>query len=188
MFVDELKAKGNRPRVHGNGFIQLDLPNGSRLHVWDDDIPRQSVNTSKHDHAFGFESRVICGTLINIEYEIRKSPTGFYVVHIPQRKEGTEDTKLVSTGERVVLRVVGHRKYSAGQSYKFKPLVFHDTWHNGTTATIMTKTTRLDVEPRVLVPLGQEPDNDFDRDAFDPNLLWPFIERALDLARAMEEV
>jgi hypothetical protein len=47
---DELRDSDNYPRVHGNGFIQLDLPDGKRLHVWDEDIPRQKVNTSMHDH------------------------------------------------------------------------------------------------------------------------------------------
>jgi hypothetical protein len=41
--------------------------------------------------------------------------------------------------------------------------------------------------PRVLVEKGNEPDNDFHRDGFDPAELWPFIDQALELGRAMEE-
>lgn len=184
--LNELRASGSIPRVHGNGFIQLDLPDGSRLHVWDDGIPRQAVNTSKHDHAFGFESKVICGLLTNFVYRVAPAEVGKYVVYIPQRREGTEDTKLVPTGERVNVEVAAIKDVPAGSSYTFQPQVFHDTLYprGETTATIMRKTVRLDVEPRVLVPFGEEPDNEFDREGFDPELLWPFIERALERAGA----
>jgi hypothetical protein len=54
-----LKERGVRPRVHGNGFIQVDLTADTRLHVWGDKrIPRQNVYTPIHDHVFGFESTI----------------------------------------------------------------------------------------------------------------------------------
>ena len=42
-FTDQLRALGRKPRVHPNGFIQLDLNDAGtrRLHVWRDGIPRQ---------------------------------------------------------------------------------------------------------------------------------------------------
>jgi hypothetical protein len=178
--INELLLAGEEPRVHGNGFIQLDLPDGSRLHVWDDAVPRQEVSSSIHDHAFGFNSTVICGKLVNIEYILHYHLNGFYAICTPQRREGTEDTKLMPTGQRANLTVLRMDTYTKGQSYHFEPLVFHDTQHDGLTATIMRKTERLQVEPRVLVPFGTEPDNEFDRDSFDPGILWPIIDRALE--------
>lgn len=175
----DLQNSDNLPRVHGNGFIQLDLPDGFRLHIWDDEIPKQKVNTSKHDHAFGFESTVICGQLKNITYHIAPSYTGAWMVHTPQRRDGTEDTKLVSTGERVGISRMWPEKIETGQSYSFAPQVFHETLYEGTTATILRKTERLDVVPRILVPYDEEPDNEFDRDSFDEGLLWSIIKRTL---------
>jgi hypothetical protein len=187
MNYKELRDSGNLPRVHGNGFVQLDLPDGRRLHVWDNGVPRQAVNSSVHDHAFGFTSHVICGILQNVVYDIVPSDYGQYVVHVPWRRPGTEDTKLTNTGERVNLVTEDVQTLPAGKSYSFSPGVFHDTFHIGTTATIMTKTERWNADPRVLVPFGSKPDNEFDRDGFDPELLWSFIRRALELANAMEE-
>lgn len=184
----DLRELEAQPRVHGNGFIQLDLSDGTRLHVWDYAIPRQKVDTQKHDHAFGFESKVICGTLINVAYDIHESKTGFYMIHTPQRQEGTEDTKLMPTGERVNVGYWHEHLIPTGKSYSCEPQTFHETYHRGLTATIIKKTQRLDIEPRILVPFGKEPDNEFDRDSFDPDTLWPFVERALELANAMEEV
>ena len=34
--------------------------------------------------------------------------------------------------------------------------------------------------PRVLVPWGDDPDNDFDRNGFDPEFLWLLIKEILD--------
>lgn len=186
MNYKELHESGNTPRVHGNGFIQLDLADGKRLHVWDKNIPRQEVDTSIHDHAFGFHSKVICGTLINITYDIESNDKGIYAVYTPIRVEGTEDTKLAPTGERVHLVTRESGKYPTGSEYYFKPLMFHETGHIGTTATIIEKTERLDVEPRVLVPWGDQPDNSFDREAFNPEHLWMFIEKALELANEIQ--
>jgi hypothetical protein len=187
MNYKELRDSGNLPRVHGNGFVQLDLPDGRRLHVWDDGVPRQAVSSSVHDHAFGFTSHVICGILVNVVYEVVPDPHGLFDVYAPMRRSGTEDTKLVSTGERVNLSTTEVQTLPTGKTYSFPPLVFHDTDHIGTTATILTKTARRNVDPHVLVPHGVKPDNEFDRDSFDPELLWPFIHRALELASAMEE-
>ncbi len=68
-------AQGKVPRVHGNGFIQLDLTDRTRLHVWHPSVPRQKVATQIHDHVFSFESCCIVGRLINVVYKfIELSP------------------------------------------------------------------------------------------------------------------
>src|SRR5512146_542220 len=64
--IDYLQSRTTdySPRVHGNGFIQLDITPTVRLHLWGDArIPRQRVATTIHDHAFGFTSRVVLGSL-----------------------------------------------------------------------------------------------------------------------------
>ena len=180
---NELRESGNQPRVHGNGFLQLDLPDGRRLHVWDDMLPRQKVSSSIHDHAFGFKSTILCGNLTNVIYTLMPHPCGDYDVLTPQRREGTEDTKLAPTGERVVLREVYRYTYKKDWTYHMIPLVFHDTLYKGLTATIIEKTVRMDVEPRILIPHGESPDNEFDRTEFDPDDLWPFVKLAVTFGR-----
>jgi hypothetical protein len=216
--IEELRAKGRQPRVHGNGFIQLDLNDEGtrRLHVWHDDIPRQEIPTPIHDHVFALRSKVIAGTLIHEELETIEtaSNAATHRVFRAQQEPGTQNTILVPD-EGVVELAVGQRLVlGAGSVYTFPAWKLHQTDYRGTTATIMDKvesSLQYTMEhdgmcndytgcnsgcqwvpeygrPRVLVPIGAEPDNNFRRDAHDPETLWPFIERALELARAMEEI
>jgi len=69
--LKKVRADGGRPRVHGNGFVQLDLTERSRLHIWGDPrIPKQKVATPIHDHVFGFESTIIVGRVISLTYAV----------------------------------------------------------------------------------------------------------------------
>ena len=63
-----IKDKGLIPRLHGNGFIQLDLNGKDRLHVWHPDLPKQEFPTPIHDHKFSFKSHILYGELTHIEY------------------------------------------------------------------------------------------------------------------------
>lgn len=184
--ITELLVSENEPRVHGNGFLQLDLPDGRRLHVWDESLPKQKVSSSIHDHAFAFKSTVLTGELTHVVYDAFPNPAGGYDVLAPVRTEGTEDTKLEPTGERMMVFEEFRKTIRAGGTYRFEPQKFHDTICNTLTATIIEKLYRLDVEPRILIPHGESPDNEFDREAFNPDLLWSVIFRAL-LEAANEE-
>lgn len=184
MNVQELRERGCVPRVHGNGFIQVDLnkEGTKRLHVWDDDVPRQKVATPIHDHVFNMTSEVILGTLIH-EVLLTHSDSfhGTHKVYRARREEGTQNTTLervpgivrLSTRERLIL--------AEGSVYYFEAGRLHQTDHRGTTATIMEK---IDAPagygtPRVLVPKGEEPDNEFRRDNHDVRLLWQIIGKAI---------
>lgn len=182
MHYDYLHSLGNEPRLHGNGFIQLDLDDGKRLHVWDPALEGmgQMVRTGIHDHRFSYHSLVVYGRQVHQEYRI---VVGFDLrVYEPQRREGTEDTKLVpSDPSKVpdVRAIVGNRlEIPAGFSYTFEAKEFHDSIPLGLTATIMTKThVDRNHTARVLVPIDEEPDNEFDRESVDKAMLWDSIRR-----------
>jgi hypothetical protein len=170
--------------VHGNGFIQLDLnPEGTiRLHVWDDEIPRQKVATPIHDHVFDLQSTVLLGTLIHETFEVPDWEGEDYLVYTAQQQEGTQNTILAPVSTTPVNASITQRLIlGKGSIYTFPAGEFHQSDHQGTTVTIMEKRNApLDYgRPRVLVPVGQEPDNDFHRDAHDPDMLWDIIERAV---------
>jgi hypothetical protein len=157
--IGELMDADIVPRVHGNGFIQLDLLEpDTRLHVWDRDVPKQ---THQNDRVARYE------------------------VFTTETREGTEDTKLVTTHCFIDLGEDYRFLARPGSMYTFPPGVFHDSKGHGTTATIMEKTGYLaDYSPRVLLPIGAQPDNEFDRDKVaDPEQLWTIIDRALFEAR-----
>lgn len=185
--IAELKRRGIRPRVHGNGFIQLDLTDTTRLHVWGDKrIPRQNVYTPIHDHVFGFKSTLIVGRLINVVYGFHRQEFGDYRVYEPSIREG-EDTVLAATKERVrvfPIRADIVEQNTGNKNYEMDPFIFHETFVTEPSITIIQKTgptlaQGATVKPRVLVRYDQEPDNEFNRYAADPELLWRIIERVL---------
>lgn len=183
-----VRATGSKPRVHGNGFIQLDLTDRTRLHIFGDPrIPRQKVATMIHDHVFGFTSTIIVGRLINVVYCTEPREHGDYRVYIPEIREG-EDTILKPTSMQVVVNPI-HVDIinwnSGSRKYGILPFEFHESFApDGPAATVIIKTDRTQAQgaerlPRVLVPVDKVPDNDFNRYDADEDLLWRIIEQTL---------
>jgi len=188
-----IRDHGARPRVHGNGFIQLDLDPEQRLHIWGHpDIPKQEVATPIHDHVFGFHSEMLVGRLVNVVYDLCSPAYAGeeFEVWEPVPRHG-EDTVLEPTGETGSIRMGCSLVLIAGSpflsEYDFEPFVFHEMFAPEPSATIITKrgpTLRENPtgrKPRVLVPVGVEPDNSFDRYDNDPEDLWRIIHEVLDL-------
>lgn len=189
--VGQAKLAGALPRVHPNGFIQVDLSwDGTRvakarLHVWPDgeDIPKQNVSTTIHDHRFDMVSHVLTGTLIQQTHRVLAVPGEHdlftHEVHVA-RYPSPKESVLAPTSVRVQVLPGGTHYIHAGYDYYQNRYTFHDTGWVGLTATLMIKGGEdLEHEPRVLVPLGQAPDNDFVRADCSEDLLWDYIERAL---------
>ena len=187
-----VRATGSRPRVHGNGFIQLDLTERSRLHIWGDPrIPRQRVATMIHDHVFGFKSTIIYGRLVNVMYGITPQKSGDFAVYSPVVRD-REDTILEDIGLRVHAQPVHVDMVqwdSINSTYTVAPFEFHESFApDGPAATIIIKDAPTQAQgakntPRVLVPVGRQPDNEFNRYDADPDLLWKIIEDTLKLRR-----
>lgn len=174
------------PRVHPNGFIQLDLTEEVRLHVWHPRLPyRQRTYHPVHDHVFGLVSNVYSGRLVHVHYGIEPDPLGSHVVWRVQAVEGGEESILLPVdGKRVRLYKVDMDVMQPGEEYTFGAYEFHETLANEPTLTVMEKfgpDLKTGVNSQgasVAVPYGVEPDNDFRRDAVDVDVLWKLIEEA----------
>jgi len=150
--------------VHPNGFFKYSFEDKKELHVWASDIPRQKVPTPIHDHRFGFVSRVLEGTLVNIIYDIMVCTNGlYYLADVVVR--GGEDTILVVNSEsKYIISSVHHDLYVAGDTYGMEPKIFHESRPHGFVVTEFVKTFQDEsYTPRVLVPIGFTPDNTFIR-------------------------
>ncbi len=155
---------------------------GSRLHIWDESLPCQRVATPIHDHRFAFESTVLLGHLIHVEYDFQYSGKGGHRIYTPQRTPGTEDTKLVAMSDeagRGYPLTRSRLDVIPGESYAFAAREFHETVYVGLTATLFRKTGESGAPPRILCSVDQEPDNDFHRDEQDVEALWTLIGRVL---------
>jgi|HubBroStandDraft_1064217.scaffolds.fasta_scaffold145480_1 hypothetical protein len=183
----KLLRAGRTPRVHPNGFIQLDLndEHSMRLHVWPvAELPdRQKTRHPIHDHSFDMVSTVLTGKLIN-EMLVFLVPTD-YPDLIPNHQEhrgvkiGKEETILKPTGIFGSVTDIGREVILPGQSYRVPAKRFHNSIAEGLTATLMSKLDGEPYNPRVLVPVGVHPDNDFRREQTKPEILWEQIELAL---------
>lgn len=179
--------QGFQPRVHGNGFIQLDLVGATkqRLHVWGDPrIPKQSTSTQHHDHRFEFKSEILRGCLKNtiwhFEPQTSENPGHFQVYH-PRPRSG-EDTELYATGLYGHLRSLSTQLLYTNCVYGISVGTIHTSVPVGVvTVTLMSKLDVMDgYVPQVFVPRGVDPSNAFDKHAAaDPSLLWAIIENAI---------
>lgn len=186
---------GNQVRMHQNGFLQLDLLDGmSRLHIWSEELPKaQDPRTPIHNHTFDFNSQIILGKLTHVEYdwiEIIEEQDGLEQLPVGINNDdpvcylytGSGDYQnLVPVGVEGTVHETGRFDFGVDDVYSFQHERYHDSWGNGLTATIMTKTA-LNQIPRatVVVPLGEGgPDNSFRRDQYPQELLMPFVQGVL---------
>lgn len=178
--LESLKQFGAVPRVHGNGFIQLDLvPGGARrLHIWGHpELPRQKVDTGIHNHRFDFTSECIRGRIINAVYTYHWDPELItHIPHAPVVREGEDTVLSPLSGRDLSLHKPQLEMVPEGQSYFMDGPDYHETFSDRPSATVMIKHRTIPgMEPTVLVPVGQVPDNDFNRNAFSEGLLWRII-------------
>ncbi len=176
-----IDSKQNRPRLHGNGFLQLDLPDNRRLHIWSDELPNaQKVDTTIHDHRFGFKSTILIGELVNTVYDFIPAANGEYRLYNPRVRRG-EDTMLLPTEAVGNFRLNSATSYRPSQSYQMEYKDFHTSGYKGLSATLMEKMYVAPVAPRVACPLDMEPDNQFTRYDTDERELREIVERVLSI-------
>jgi hypothetical protein len=174
-----LPASRAKLRVHGNGFLQAETRCGNKFHVWDTRLPQQKVQTFKHNHNHGFESTLLIGDLMWKEFEIihnvhPQSPIYLYTPHQCIPRKG-KDTRLEPSGSTVGLTIPREFFLKEGSSYTW--LLNMNLYHEVNSAsesssplqtiTFIERREYCDDIPTVLVPRGTQPDNGFDRYAFE---------------------
>lgn len=186
--IDVFRAQGTSPRVHPNGFIQLDISKDkawSRLHVWQNALDLgQDSESPVHDHIFDMQSRIYRGSLTQLRYDFDLGHWGDPTHEIFMADYlGKSESVLKATGVKGNLTIdrLNCEARGEGEFYVQPAFTFHDTQPGRTPlVTIMTKSRIYDgFEPRVLVPIDQQPDNDFRRNQYSETLLWEIIEDAI---------
>jgi hypothetical protein len=188
--IENLYKAGMIPRVHPNGFIQLDLTEDARtrLHVWPDTplvAQKSHLYHMVHDHKFVMTSTVLCGRIDNLTYVMSLPFRDDYLVY-EGNYANRHDSVLVKTGLKGVLvaREVSSHMPNFNPTYRLPAQVLHATFAHGLTATVMQSGGALmSYKPRVIVPKGVIVDNDYDRHSYDQAYLWGWIRRALKEAQ-----
>lgn len=180
-----LRKGGASPRLHPNGFVQLDLGNHKRLHIWPETPLIPGVRKEPiHDHTFSFDSEVLLGSLTNIVYELIEDESGNFQLYTvkPFLAVGKESPLIKLDDRKYYLSVSERITVEAGHSYHFDAFRFHDSEPHGLTASIMSY-SEVDSSKtaRVLREIGQLPPEIFDRNQIDSEILWQEIENACRL-------
>ena len=173
------------PRVHGNGFIQVNLdPAGDRrLHVWHRNTPQaQKVYTPIHNHAFDFTSQVLTGTMQNHVYTPRSTYNGLWNAYDAVKLPNSEDTILEPSTEYIgphSLRVSSTTTFKGGH-YFLDGRMFHASDPVVyPTVTVMAKERKYKYRPTVWCMHLQTPDNNYRRENHDMERLWSLVIDAL---------
>jgi hypothetical protein len=145
------------PRVHPNGFIQLDLSpdHRRRLHIWHPDVPDQGVQ-SIHDHVFDMESQVILGLLGQRLYEMHPDgdPHDLYRVTY----HGGFEASLEPGHVGVPLLLSRSDRIGMGQVYRQSAFTFHVTVPiSRILVTVMQRQHVYDGFSTVALPAGTVP-------------------------------
>jgi hypothetical protein len=177
-----------RVTLHGLGFLQLQLPNNTRLHIWHPALPRRYCvdHSSIHDHRFGFRSIVLVGTIENRTYAATQVADEVEATHASYLHEGPR-TRF---GNRPWIRdqwlAVTEKPSSpeivpAGQTYNMMPYVYHASrpLGDGRVATLMAKTEESPAGAHSLCRTWVKPDADFDRKQWPEANLWDIVRDVL---------
>ncbi len=168
-----------RPIVHGNGFIQVPMPDGCRVHVWHPDCPKQNVYTGVHDHRFSFKSTIVRGRLLNRRWTACTGQV-YKVMRTGVAEDDENPLSLYDTDGRCSLRDGRDEAHSEGDEYRFEMYHLHEIIP--VTPIVVTYMRKIMVGtpgPAVLCLIGQEPDNAFRRDARPAHALWRLIAEAM---------
>lgn len=193
--MEYLRGLGRRPRLHPNGFVQLDLNEEAteRFHVWPAlGIAAQKTRHPIHDHAFDMQSTVLLGSLTNVLYShtLHDSRTEVWIKGpdtyriYTAKKIGPEETVLEPTYVAARLREISRITYGPFETYEMSKSLLHDSVATGLTATVMRKLNQSgEYHPSVFVPIGVKPDNEFRRESLPEEELWRHIEAAVEAIR-----
>ena len=124
-------VRANNIRLHGNGYIQYDLPGwvrsgglqaALRLNVWVSGLPQQEVPTPIHSHTYSYHSDVLMGVLRHNPFRLKEGD-GYSIYR------GTSDARGIDrrlwTGDATDADQGESEYYQAGQGYDFSAGAFH---------------------------------------------------------------
>lgn len=167
--------------LHGLGFIQVQLQGGQRLHVWHPDLPRRKcfLHSAIHNHRFGFESHVLVGRQININYNVfsAKENDATHRLYLHEGARTANGGRPWTPNAEVVMVEESRDVIDAGWVYRMLPYDFHRTepGGDGRVATLMIKRGEGSAGAMSSCRIGIEPDTDFDRFQLSPAQLWTYV-------------
>ena len=180
-----LKALDKKPRFHGNGFLQMYINDNQRLHIWTPELPPiRNHNATIHDHRFDLHSDVLFGLLGHKTFDLEEDIEGSHrIIQLEGASKVRKRPGHFVEDEYFNLILRHGYMFAAGSSYTFKSRLFHDSYSNEFTVTVITKSDTINSFARIVM----EKEFEQPTHAFDPKtqpsqeVLWDTIYTACSL-------
>ena len=172
-----------RLRLHGLGFLQLQLAGNRRLHVWHPDLPkRRCFEFSKvHNHRFSFTAEVLIGTQWNVRCLVESDPNGEWTKYYHEGPRNEHGSRPWIPDGTVTITPGIVESIPAGSSYTSEMFEYHFTAVTGNpVVTLLTK--REEDKSRGAHSTCHncaEPDVDFNGSQLPQSRLWEIFQDAL---------
>jgi len=170
---------------HPYGFLVIKLYTAEesgttlRLHIWPKEArTRQIPDWPVHSHPWLIHSRILCGTITNMIYEVEennpKSSCRLYTV-----KYSNNLSILEATDIKVSCEIASSESYILGQDYIVNSKQYHVTnvQENIFASTIVLTTKPTDKLPNVVGEFGYKQTYCFERRICEPHILKLLIEQ-----------
>lgn len=163
--------------VRGSGrTLRLDLSDSTCLHIW---CPSRAIDgvSLRHDHPWNMISIVLLGRLVN--HTFRATKTGTHTHYVRGIECGMQGS-LLGDEETCRLKPTGNRLVEAGQEYRERFDVIHESNPVEGTVTLVNRSFVEGYVPRVFWPIGTARQHVQPRYAT-PEEVKDFVEAALRL-------
>lgn len=146
-----------KPRYHGNGFVQIYLTKSHRLHVWHPDLVKPvEHNAQIHNHRYDMSSEVLHGCLSHTLYHVsddrpsHNAPNSMSSWMI----NGYGNFEMVAD---VFCNEIGTCEMVKRSKYTFRTPYFHTSNAQEFTVTLFKIGEAKYPHPIVLAPRGEQP-------------------------------
>ena len=195
--IGTIKARGQKPRFHGNGFFQLYLDEAKtrRWHVWHPYYkPQRDHNAQIHDHRFDMKSRILLGRLHHTTYDAHAADS---ILRHGDLTHNVYEIKGASKFDENVMHNLGAYQlerrhdyvFNTGSEYTFRRGMLHTSYvasEELITSTVITR-SNMDKEAWARVAVQKDVDINDVTHAFQPELqpseeeAWKVMESAFNL-------
>lgn len=146
-----------RVAQHQNGFVKVELPLGSRLHVWSPwNPPSNAPPAPLHDHPFGFVSLCLGGEIVERRYVATASPSGGWLeVEAACATSFGPQPSTTPTSRRFDLAEADAHLVRRGERYACPAWAIHET-DAVLAATLFTKLEQQPGHSRLFARVGDD--------------------------------
>lgn len=170
--IDYLKRACTKIHYFGLGFIQVKTGEHERYHFYTPFLPQ--IKEGVHNHRYGFESRILSGSLKNYIYNPEAGDT-----HVKYKVSCDPNNPITAIHQNCHLGsplVVNH--YNRGSTYSMSHNTFHRVASPIGCITVLSLGVVMKKFAQVIEKVGKDRECPFSN-PMDPDTLWEIVDKML---------